>query len=297
MTNEIVVRTAQDLAEKMDWSKAMAGGSLIPAQYRNNPANLLFAIEYADALGIERINAITEIFVIDGKPSASANLIAGLVRKAGHILRVEGDDTYATATLIRSNDPDHPSVATWTMDKARQAGLAGKNVWKAYPGAMLRSRAITEVARMGATDATLGLVYTAEELGAEVDAQGKPIKESGFTSAVVTGSGADRMKNVLHLVGEVITDSQDAEIVELPTEPTADKVTAEQMNTIGALMGKLGMSEPAIQLAYAGDCVEHPITSPSELSGHEAARLITYLLKDVDQAALAEEAKDDGVEE
>lgn len=231
-TNEIAVRTTQDLAEKMEWAKAMAVSTLLPKHYQSQPGNLLFAIEYADALGVERINAITEIFVIDGKPSASANLIAGLIRKAGHVLRVEGDDTYAKATLIRKDDPENPMIATWNMEKARQAGLTGKSVWKAYPGAMLRSRAITEVARMGATDATLGLVYTAEELGAEVDAQGNPIKASGFTSAVVTGTGPERMRSVLGVddnsddkSSDKTSDTQDAEIVNSadPSRESEDK--------------------------------------------------------------------------
>ena len=37
---------------------------------------------------------------------------------------------------------------------------------------MLRARAITEVARMGASDALYGVIYTPEELGAKVDEDG-----------------------------------------------------------------------------------------------------------------------------
>lgn len=319
MSNEVAVaRTTSDLAEKMDWSLAMAKGSLIPAQYRNNPANLLFAIEYADALGIERINAITEIFVIEGKPSASANLIAGLIRKAGHVLRVEGNDTYATATLIRKDDPDHPMTATWNMEKARAAGLTGKGVWKAYPGAMLRSRAITEVARMGATDATLGLAYTAEELGAEVDSQGNPTKVSGFTSAVVTGSGADRMREVLG-VDEKPKEIFDGEDVDQPTEPTPPTddlwpevkigepsrdslkdaganmgpgvgglVSEKQLGLIGVLMKQAGMTDKETAQAYVRTVVNRNVASSAELSSREASDLITAL-----KAKLAAEAQGD----
>ncbi|WP_336872155.1 hypothetical protein [Rhodococcus qingshengii] len=81
---EIAVRNHDTLSEVLEWSKAMSTGDMLPRQYRGNPANLMFACEYADALGIPRINALTSIHVIDGKPTASAELIASLVRKAGH---------------------------------------------------------------------------------------------------------------------------------------------------------------------------------------------------------------------
>jgi hypothetical protein len=137
----------------------MADSSLLPRHYQKQPANLLIALEYAEAFGISPINAISSVFVIDGKPSASADLIAALVRKAGHRLRVIGDDTQATATIIRADDPEFEYTATWDMAKARQAGLTGKGTWKSYPGALLRARAITEVARMGASDALFGVQY------------------------------------------------------------------------------------------------------------------------------------------
>lgn len=175
-TTEIELRQQDSLAEKIEWSKAMATGDMLPRQYRGNPANLMFACEYADALGIPRINALTSIHVIDGKPTASADLIASLVRKAGHRLRVEGDDTYAEVTIIRADDPDYiPTPVRWDEAKARKAGKWGtKGPWTNYPGAMLRSRAITEAARMWASDALFGVIYTAEELGSTIDEDGRP---------------------------------------------------------------------------------------------------------------------------
>lgn len=173
--NEIALRTETPLAEKMEWAKAMATGTMLPRAFQGNPANLLFAVEYADTLGIPRINALTSIHVIDGKPTASADLIASLVRKAGHKLRVSGDDTFAEATIIRADDPDFSTTVRWDETKARKAGKWGsKGPWSNYPGAMLRSRAITEVARMAASDALYGVIYTPEELGEVIDEDGKP---------------------------------------------------------------------------------------------------------------------------
>jgi hypothetical protein len=176
MSTEIAQHTSGTLAEKMEFSKALSSASMLPRAYQNNPANLLLAVEYADTLGIPRITALTSIHVIDGKPTASADLIANLVRRAGHKLRVEGDDTYAEAVIIRADDPDYvPKPIRWDEAKARKAGKWGaKGPWTNYPGAMLRSRAITEAARMWASDALYGVIYTPEEIGANVAEDGTP---------------------------------------------------------------------------------------------------------------------------
>ncbi len=191
MSTEIAINTGPSLESKMKYAQALAASNLLPRQYQKQPANLLFALEYAEALNVSPIHAITSIHVIEGKPSASADLIAALIRKAGHKLRITGDDTQARAVLIRHDDPDFEFVAEWNMAKARAAGLTGKNVWKNYPGAMLRSRAITEVARLGAPDALYGVVYTAEELGAEVNAEGEVIENPTYQPVTVVDEAPD----------------------------------------------------------------------------------------------------------
>ena len=175
------------LEEKKGWSLAMADGDLLPQQYRRKPANLLFAAEYADALGISRIHVLTSIAVINGRPSPSADLMSAMVRARGHKLRVVGDDTYAEATLIRADDPDFEYKARWDQAKAVKAGLWGnKGPWTLYPAAMLRSRAISEVVRMGATDVMAGGIYTPEELGAQVDAEGNMTESPRHAQATRT---------------------------------------------------------------------------------------------------------------
>ena len=168
---------ARQETSSVEMARLMADSTLLPRAYQKQPANLLFAFEYADALGIPRINALTSIHVIDGKPTASADLIAALVRRAGHKLRIEGDDTYAEATIIRADDPDYvPTPIRWDQAKAKKAGKWGaKGPWSQYPAAMLRARAITEAARMWASDALYGVIYTPEELGAVVDEDGNPV--------------------------------------------------------------------------------------------------------------------------
>ncbi|MFK3734027.1 hypothetical protein ACI2LJ_27600 [Streptomyces sp. NPDC088090] len=164
------------LPDMVRYAEHLAEANLLPRQYQQRPANVLYAMEYGRTLGITPLAAITGIHVIEGKPSASAALISGLVRQAGHKLRVRGDDKQAWAQIIRSDDPDYDGYqVTWTLDRAKQAGLANKDVWKKYPAAMLKARAITEVARDACEEVLFGLHYTPEELGANVDEDGVPM--------------------------------------------------------------------------------------------------------------------------
>lgn len=171
--------------DKIRYAQALADSGLLPQQYRRQPANLLYAIEYAEMIGAHPLTAVTGIFVIDGKPSASAGLISALVRRAGHKLRVTGDATRATAQIIRADDPEFTFEVTFTIEDAKAAGLANKSVWKQYPASMLKARAITQVARDACEDALSGLHYTAEELGAEVNEDGVPLTAEAEHHALV----------------------------------------------------------------------------------------------------------------
>ncbi len=164
------------LPEKIAYCEALSRANALPAQYRGKPHDLLFAVEYAGSLGLHPIAAITGIHVIEGKPSASAALISMLVRRAGHKLRVTGDAQAATCEIIRADDPGFTFRVTWTMEDARAAGLAGKDVWKKYAGSMLKARAVSQCARDAAEDALFGLHYTPEEVGAVVDQDGNPVE-------------------------------------------------------------------------------------------------------------------------
>lgn len=164
------------IAARMDYAKTLAASGLIPQHYQRQPANVLVAIETGMALGIPPIQALSSIAVIKGKATMSADLMSAIVRRAGHKLRVVERDGAVTVTLIRRDDPDGPFTVTWDQAKAQRAGLWGqRGPWTQYPSQMLRARAITEVCRQGASDALMGVIYTPEEMGADVDAEGQII--------------------------------------------------------------------------------------------------------------------------
>lgn len=202
------------LEARKAYAATLANSGLLPKAYIRNPANVLFALEYGQTLGITTVAAMMGIHVIDGKPCASSGLISGLVRRAGHRLRVSGDEKTATCIIIRADDPDYKFEFTWTIARAQQAGLTGKQVWKNYPAAMLMARAITEAARAACQDVLYGLAYTPEELGADA----------------------------------LDTDLPPGEIMVANSAEAGPRLNAETMAELNSHLERLEVSDPAIKL-------------------------------------------------
>lgn len=173
MSNEIVAAN-NDMNSKLAYAKQLAASNLLPPNYKNNPGNILWAIEYGAAHGLAPVVAIGMIHVIEGKPAMSAQGLAGMVRRAGHRLRVESDDTRAVATIIRADDPDFKFEATFSMIDAKKAKVDGKDTWTKWPRNMMEARAIAAVARKACSEILLGGGYIAEELGGAAFAEDLP---------------------------------------------------------------------------------------------------------------------------
>lgn len=254
MTDNLPARVDAQIA----LAKTMAHSNLLPRQYQQNPANLMWAIQYAEALGVHPMTAVTGIHVIEGKPTASAQLIGGLVRRGGHKLRVTFDKATQTATaqIIRQDDPDFTFESAWSMDRAKAAGLTGKKVWQQYPDAMLKARAITEVARDACPEALFGVIYTAEELGAD---------------GVVTDDGGFEPTPPARI--EVVTQPEPAPRL-LDAEHT-EEPTPGQIQKIHALKNELGLTDVAYRSALqkaAG------VTSSKQLTKSSAQRIIDMMV-------------------
>ena len=187
-----LVHVGNSMQAALAYAKQLADSNLLPGNYRRQPANVLFALEMGRTLGITAMAAMTGINVIDGKPAPSPALMTALIRKAGHKVRIklDRDAMTATATVVRSDDPEFVFEAVWDLDRAVAAGLcemrAGKTYardskgralpWEKYPHAMLKWRALSEVCRDAAEDCLFGLHYLPEELGVEVNEDGTVVE-------------------------------------------------------------------------------------------------------------------------
>jgi len=117
-------------------------------------------------LGFSVAQSFRGIHVVQNRPTLSADMMIALCKSRPDVCKYfqlrESGPTSATYTTQRIGEPD-PVTLTWTLEQAKQAGLAGKDTWKSHPDAMLRARAASALARAVYSDLILGL-YTKDEI-------------------------------------------------------------------------------------------------------------------------------------
>lgn len=303
MSTELALRGAT-LPEKIDYAEHLAHAGLLPDVYRRQPANVLYAIEYGETIGIGTMAAITGVHVIKGKPTASSALISALVRRAGHKLRITGNDQAAVAIVLRADDPEFEYRSEWTLDRAVTAGLCelrngrpwardkdGKPTsWEKYPAAMLKARAITEVARDACEEVLFGLHYTPEELGANVDAEGIPVEQplrQAVFHTIDPNLGAEA--EYAEVVGEdtaPATEWNTATGAPLPPPaPTVPTVTGEQLGELARLLKQKRGAVNGDRNRIISELVQRPVADVQTLSQAEARSIIETLTAEPDQAS------------
>lgn len=142
----------------------------MPKHYQNKPQEILAATLMGREIGIGPVTSWNTIDIIEGTVSMRAKLMAALVFRAGHIIKVE-EQTAEVARLScwrwhpQSNQLIDVGTVEYTMEDAKRADLEGKNNWEGHPKAMLTNRALTLACRSVFSDALMGFAYTGEELG------------------------------------------------------------------------------------------------------------------------------------
>lgn len=164
MSNQAVERYIPRPPERLSREelKFIVNSELVPKAYRGKPADMFACVLLGRQLGIGDMHALRSIYVVDGKASISAELMVALARQRGHSITATYAEDRVTVTGTRGDTGDEITV-TWTKSMAERAGLAGKDVWKKYPEAMLWARAVSQLSRMLFPDVLAGVSYTPDE--------------------------------------------------------------------------------------------------------------------------------------
>ena len=144
--------------------------------------------------GIGEVASVMGIRFQNGRMSMDAGLVAGVIQRSpqfSYRVKDHGEQScsiqfFETATE-KHVQPILLGESVFTWADALKAGLAGKDVWKAYPRNMIFARALTNGARWYTPGLFNGAIYSHEELGYSVDEDGRAVGEGGDTS----GGGSD----------------------------------------------------------------------------------------------------------
>ena len=119
-------------------------------------------------LGFPPIASMTGLYIVKGKVSLSANLIAAAIKRSGrYAYRVRMlDDSGCAIEFFESGESI--GLSSFTREDAQRAQLLNKETWRSFFRNMAFARALSNGAKWHCPDIFGGPVYTPEELGADV---------------------------------------------------------------------------------------------------------------------------------
>lgn len=132
----------RDLAQAIEFAGILSKSNMVPKEFVGNPGNILVAIQWGMELGLQPMQAMQNIAVINGRPSLWGDAVIGIVKAspACEYVVEEVTDTTATCRVKRRGEPEQSR--TFTMEDATKAGLKGKQgPWTQYPKRMMQMRA------------------------------------------------------------------------------------------------------------------------------------------------------------
>lgn len=179
LTNNASLPSPQEWTTIRDMAQALLPTGFLPAAIKT-PEQAVLIILKGRELGIPALYSLSNIVVIQGKPTANAELMLALVqRDHGHDAMWVDESTNESCTVCYKVNRQTKNYS-FTIDDAKRAGLKTP-VWAQYPAAMLRARAISAVARM-AFPGSIGGLYSPGELGDNVT-----VTDDGEVISVSTG--------------------------------------------------------------------------------------------------------------
>lgn len=231
----------------MQVAEQLAQSSFVPQSFRGKPGEATAAILAGLEVGLQPMAALRSFDVIQGQAAPRAVTLRAIVQSHGHEIELVESTNSRCRMRGRRRGTDEWQTVSWTFDRARQLGLTTKNNWKAQPQAMLVARATSEIARLIAADAILGVAYSSEEIA---DGAGAGVEVAAVTTVESEGSGTKRMSRRPKPVSEDGDEPVDAEVIE---EEPKQTVAAAKIALVAMLDGS---KEAAAAIWAAGPCAD-----------------------------------------
>ncbi|MBD3407076.1 MAG: hypothetical protein GF411_13240 [Candidatus Lokiarchaeota archaeon] len=164
MSEEIVEYNAEDKFALNTVTPSVWGMLYEIAKATNtHPLKILYCYE----MGL-KISAAANLYVVNGRIATEYPLTLQLIRRHpdyDYEITEIGNEKCTVVILRRGEDGEFAKSGsvTWTIDDAKRAGLANKDVWKKYPESMLLGKAVARAQRRYVPDLSVP-TYTSEEV-------------------------------------------------------------------------------------------------------------------------------------
>jgi hypothetical protein len=288
-TVEKLIRWADGARAAHSLADALCRTPFCPKAFQGKPIEGAAAILAGSEVGLSPMAALKAFDVIEGAAAPRAITLRAIVQSRGHLLEVV--ESTASRCVIRGKrkGEDTWQESVWTIQRAQQMKLTGKDNWVKQPQGMLLARATAEISRMIASDAILGIAYTAEELTDDtsedaapartrsVQRASKPELAAPTTPVAASSPSAGAPQQVATSpVGAPALPGEDAVV---PVDSSTVSITAPQLKKLGATFTDLGVGQKdrAMRLAIVAKVIGRQVGSSSDLTKDEASALIDTL--------------------
>lgn len=129
-------------------------------------------------LGFGPMASMTGIYIVKGKVSLSANLMAAAVKRSGRYNFRVREHSAKICKIEFFEGRESVGVSEFTWEEAHTGGLTGNDTWKKFPRNMLFARAMSNGVKWYCSDIFAGPVYTPDELGEAVNEEGEIIRQA-----------------------------------------------------------------------------------------------------------------------
>lgn len=168
----IVPRT---FAEVMTMCQALASASIAPKHLRGNPVEMAMVVMTGLEVGLPPMASLRLYTTWDGVPRLMAEGVRAIILMRSTTIEyfemATCSDVEATWIGKRRGRPE--KSVTWTIERAKRAGLLSKDTWQKYPQDLLNARASMQLGRIIAPDVVAGMVALEEARDGDfIDAQG-----------------------------------------------------------------------------------------------------------------------------
>lgn len=261
-------------------AESLVRTSFVPDGFRGKPHEATAAILAGLEVGLSPMAALRSFDVIQGQAAPRAITLRAVVQSHGHEMElIESTATRCKMRGRRRGSHDWQDV-TWTIDRAKQLGVTNKANWKNQPQAMLVARATSELARLIASDAILGIGYSSEEVadgvGAGVEIPATTTADPTTPDSPTATPGRKRMSRRQSTPNPQQEDEgeiADAEVVD------PDAVTDAQIRKMAASFRDINITDRADRLTFISATVGREIASSKDLTKAEASDVIEAIEK------------------
>lgn len=293
---------AQELDAAGRLAGVLCGTDFVPKGLRGNVEATAAAILTGREIGLSPMNALANIFIVQGRPSMYARTMVALVLSHGHELERTDATERAVTVRARRKGSQAWQTFTWTIDRAQKAGYLNNAKYKTDPIAMLTAKAQTEACRTMFADVLAGMAATSVEEIELDDAPPVEPAQSGATAEKKTTvkRKVSRAKAPEPAVPDVsvefdpepVEDASDTDDSESSQQDVGDngsssgaapvKSSRGQWDLAARLMRDIGVTEKSDMSSelnsWAKDNgITRELPSMAALSSEECSRFINYL--------------------